>query len=354
MRIKLRLSKAFVLRFFILGLAIFLILGISILMFLDKYYLVDNSHIKGILTSSTTISKVDVSLPSDAQGVSFSADGDYMSYTENNNIQVVDLNSGVKKTVVASDSMSISFYKWVSDRDRLILAEKSDNDKYFKLYYYDVVNNDTVEIADAMSQSIVKITANGKSDAVTDIQMSTLTNLIYVKMTNSSKVSHLYKIDIMVKGGSIYMPYNNIGTINLLKGDDKLLYENLDNNKIYLRGRSAPFTVDKKKYFKVLGSDDNDVIYLAEYDNDSSKTSNFYYGNDTTGWTKVTPNLPVNISDVFVSNSGQIYVNDVTGSALINFKNNSQTKYSGKFLGIYSDGIISVENNQVLRTKFSQ
>jgi hypothetical protein len=293
-----------------------------------------------------------VYLPQDAQNVSYSSDGDYISYMENGSIQVVDLDSGEENTVAASVNMSISYYKWVGDRDRLILAEKADSNRYFKLYYYDVINNNTVEIANGLTQSNIMIDANGKSDAVTDIQMSTLTNLIYIKMTNSNQISHFYEINIMAQGDSIYLPYYHVGAINLLNDDDKLLYENLDNNKIYLYGRSTAFTIDNKKYFKILGSDDNDVIYLAEYDASSNQTSNIYYGNDTQGWIMSSFNKPTNINDIFISESGQIYIDDSADSVLYNILTNSQTRYVGKFIGIYSGGIISQNDSLIVRTNF--
>jgi hypothetical protein len=60
----------------------------------------------------------------------------------------------------------------------------------------------------------------------------------------------------------------------------------------------------------------------------------------------------VNITDIFVSTSGQIYVNDTTNSVLFKFNDNPQTQYLDKFAGIYAEGIISLQNNQVIRTKF--
>jgi hypothetical protein len=353
----LKLTKTFLFRFFILGLVVFLILGISALIFLDKYYLVDNSNFEMVLTSSKKTINAKVYLPQNVQKVLYSDDGDYISYIENDSIQVVDLNSGEKSTIAASDNMTLSYYKWVSNRDRIILAEKSDSKKYFKIYSYDVVNKNTVEIYDVIKKSSMKIDTNGNSDAVTDIQTSNSTNIFYVKMTNSNHISHLYYFDANLKRGNIYLPYNNIGTINLLNSDDKLLYENLDNNKIYLRGRSTAFTIENKKYFKILGSDNNDVIYLAEYDGSSNKTSYIYYGNDSKKWVKSTPNMQLNISDIFVSTNGQIYVNDAANSVLFNITDSShslKTEYSGKFVGIYAEGIISLQNSQVIRTKFSK
>lgn len=324
------------------------------LIFLEKYYLQDNSNFEISLASSKKSTNVKVDLPQNAQKVLFSDDGDYISYIENDSIQVVDLNSGVKNTVTASDNMTLSYYKWAIKLDRLILAEKSDTKKYFKIYTYDIINKNKVEIYDVLHNKSMVINANGNSDTVTDIQMSNSTSIFYVKMTNSNKISHLYTFDRSLNRGNIYLPYNKIGTINLLNSDDKLLYENLDDNKVYLRGRSSALTVDNKKYFKILGSDNNDVIYLAEYDGNSNKTSYIYYGNDSKPWVKSAPNMQLNISDIFVSTNGQIYANDATNSVLFNITDNSKTEYSGKFIGIYSEGIISLQNNQVIRTKFSK
>jgi hypothetical protein len=356
--LNLRLPKVFYFRFFLLGLAIFMIAGISILLFLDKYYLADNSDIQGTLVSSKISKNAKVTLPQDAKNVLYSLDGDYITYMENNKIQVIDLNSGDKKEVVADNNMSISYYKWVGDRDRIILAEKSTNNSYFKLYYYDVVNNNTVEISDGIKQSIIKIPANGKSDAVTDIQLSTFTSRIYIKMTNSSKTTHMYKMNIMASGGSINLPYNNIGTINLLTNDDILLYENLANNRIYFRGKSSPFTItenkEAKKYFKIIGSDNEDVIYLAGYTQGSSKTSTVYYGNDTKGWAVSTLSQQADLKDIFVSSSGEIYVNYVDNNLIFKINDGLQFIYPGKLIGVYTDGIISLQNNQVIRTNFAK
>ena len=335
-----------------------MIAGISILLFLDKYYLMDNSNVTGVLVNSKINTNAKVIMPQDAKNIMYSADGDYITYIENDKIQVIDLSSGDKKEVVADDKMTFSFYKWVGDRDRLIIAEKSTSNSYFKLYYYDVINNNTVEISNGSNQSIIKIPANGKSDAVTDIQMSPFTNLIYIKMTNSSKTTHIYRMTIMASGGNIYLPYNNIGTINLLTNDDILLYENLSTNKIYLRGKSAAFTIkganETIKYFKIIGSDNEDVIYLAGYTQGSTKSNSVYYGNDAKGWTMSTLSQPVDFSNIFVSISGEICVNYAEYNVIFRINDGLQTKYPGKLIGVYTDGIISLQNNQVTRTKFSK
>ena len=101
------------------------------LFFVDKFYLSDETSFntkKIDVTAKKEPNKINVKVPSDAKNVSISYNGDYVSYYENGTIKVIDTSNNKKKEINFEAGAKLSSYKWLTDREIMIIAEKyTDN-----------------------------------------------------------------------------------------------------------------------------------------------------------------------------------------------------------------------------------
>ena len=86
---------------------------------------------------------------------------------------------------------------------------------------------------------------------------------------------------------------NSVGNIASVRHEDKLVYEGLVYNKIYVTGRDEPISVKGVEKLTLIGTDYNDNMYLGELkDNLVSKV---YYGKtsqDTSEWKAFNLQIP--------------------------------------------------------------
>jgi hypothetical protein len=346
-----RITKKFAIRTTILALIVFFILETAVMIFLEKYYLADRGKIEIHQVSDTAVTyKNNVTMPENVENIQYSSDGDYVSYFSDNSVYILDLLKNSTKKVDAAENNKICTYKWVMDTDRIEIAEKNSSKNYFKFYYYDILRNEKVEIDNGTEHKVLTIKLKSSSEKVTDFQMSKGTGTIFIKITNSSNISRLCMMDRMADVTYYTLPNKKIGNMTLFSKDVELIYENISNNQIYVVGKTAPLNIDGKKELKLLGSDQNDFLYVADVKD--NLINYIYYGNATVPWTKLTPNKSVDISDIYITLTGKIYINDKANSILYSQTDNKYTKYQGKLLGVFSNGVLSIQNHKIFRTSF--
>jgi hypothetical protein len=257
--------------------------------------------------------------------------------------------------VPANNGMEISYYKWIYDRSRLILAKKPINLKngaFFKLYYYDVDSKSKVEIFNEVNNKSIKIPINNINEKINSVDMSNLTNVIYVKLWSSNNYSRVYSINIMAQEKSINTVTHNIGKIISTQKDDVLLYENLSNRKVYRNGSNSAISIDGKSNLSLIGIDNNDNVYLALADN--NKTKLIYFGNiSNESWKKVEMNTEEVINKIYVNFKGQIFVQDSSKSIIKELVTGKGTYYNGEIIGMYDNEIISEKNSEITKATFN-
>lgn len=338
--------------FFAFG--IILIFGIETLaaFYLNSFYIKDSGSYSMVRVSNVDAKKASLkkaSIDSGAAKFSVSYDGNYLSYLLDGSLVIVDISSGKKTTVHNADNMKISDFKWIYDRNRMIITEiaTGGNSYYGKMYYFDMKDKKLVEIRDNYNNRDVKITLNGNSDNISDLDMSAETNLTFLKVTYSSGNSRLWESNIMVSTNSLKNAVTKkIGRISCLKMTETLFYEDSDSCKVYRYGSSAPIDISGHTKFKLLGVDQNDNVYLASMN--GSTADCIYYGNPLQkNWNKINTVGSVYSTRLCVTYQGAVYQDDHSNSKLINLKTKKVTKYSGSVIGIYDNGFLSRNNNQV-------
>ena len=320
------------------------------LFYADNYLLASDTSIKTKKIVKSDVKKPDpqISVPENAKDVSVSFDARYLAYYDGDVLKVVDTKTGEEKQVEFNDGVQVSFYKWLPDRNRMLIAEKetSNHSSNFKLAYYDVDK--------AVKEDIKNLDWANKKAEVEDIQASPLTNVIYVKVDNGGGRSSIYWINIMKEMKKVDTRAYMIGNIRVVPHEDTLLYEDLTYHRIYATGQDEHINVEGVSNPSLIGVDDNDNVYIGETEND--KVSKIYYGDikDTGNKFQVIDlRGSVDKNDIFITNQGKVYINDNLKGTVKEFGSGKEYTYQGTFLQTYSDGVVSISDGKLVKTQFN-
>ena len=292
------------------------------LFYLNNYFLAGNTAVKSqkVVNSKIKIAKFNV--PDNAKTINVSYDGSYIAYYLDNVLYVVNTITGESNNVSFSSGVTVSFYKWVPDRNRMLISEKKNSN--LSLSYYDVDKSQKNNISDI---AMVSPTAE-----VTDIEAAPLPNVIYMKVANDAKSDAIYWENIMKSKKKINTKTNNIGNIEVVPHEDKMVYEDLTNNKVDVTGMNNALSFSGSTKSCLLEIDDNDQVYIGNVDSNNN-IDKIYFGSlkdNTSNWQTIQLSSPVSKADLFVTTSGKVYINDNLKSTVTEFqtgKKNSLQRY---------------------------
>lgn len=325
------------------------------LFYVDKYILTSDTSIKTkkIVKSETKKQEIDVKVPDNATHINASFNGRYLAYYDGDVLKVIDTKTGEEKKVDFADGVKVSYYKWLSDRNRMLIAEKEvgKQSSSFKLVYYDVDKDVKEDIKELNSK---ELGYENKKSEVEDIQASPLTNIIYVKVAGSGGMSSLYWINIMKETKKVDTMAYRVGKIKVLPHEDKLVYEDLDHQGIYMTGQDEPLKVNGVNNPSLIAVDDNDNVYIGE--TQDKKVTRIYFGTVKEGSNtlqSIDLKGAVDRDSLFVSSQGKIYINDNLKGAVREVSTGKEYNYTGNFVQMYTDGIISISDGKLVKTLFN-
>jgi len=120
---------------------------------------------------------------------------------------------------------------------------------------------------------------------------------------------------------------------------------------VFSNSNNLPIEIDGQSNLSLLGTDNNDNIYLALTNND--KTDLIYYGNMTNhNWEKVYIKKTTDPKNIYVNLKGQIFVKDDPKSIIYEISTGKDIHYSGTLIDMYQDGMISEQDHQIINTIF--
>jgi len=329
--------------------SIWIIVSLSLqclgLFYLDHYFLATDSKVitkQVVENKSNKLKNIDIKIPENAQNILVSYDAKYLSYFEDGELKIVNCKDGKVKTIDSEDGTKISFSEWLPDRNRMLLVEKNSNDESSNLilYSYDVLKSEKLKVKE--------LSSGGINSEVQDIQLSTLTGVTYVNVSNNGNKNKIYRIDRMGDITKINTIPNLVSNIALVRHEDKLVYEGLVYNKIYAVGLQEPISFNGAEKLTLIGTDNDDDVYIGELKN--NLVSKVYHGKisqDTNQWKVLTLQNPVGKNDIFVSPSGKVYQNDALKGVLTEINSGSQTSYVGELSQLYTKGIVSILNHKI-------
>ena len=196
--------------------------------YIDHYFLATDSNVvskKVVEDVSTKTKNVDITIPTNAENILVSYDAKYISYYDDEKLVTVNCLTGETKNIKSEDGCNISYASWVTGRNRMILVENDESSNLI-LYSYDVVKD--------LKLKTIELEWGGANPKIEDIQTAPLTGLIYVKVSNSSNNSSIYRIDRNPDMSKIDTIPKLVGNMVLIRYEDKLLYEGSVYNKIYI------------------------------------------------------------------------------------------------------------------------
>jgi len=329
--------------------SIWIIVSLSLqclgLFYLDHYFLATDSKVttkQVVENKNDKLKNIDIKVPTNAENILVSYDAKYLSYFEDEKLKIVNCKDGKVKTIDSEEGTKISFSEWLPDRNRMYLVEKNSNDESSNLvlYSYDVLKGEKLKVKE--------LACGGTNSEVQDIQLSTLTGVTYVNVSNNGKKNSIYRIDRMGDITKINTIPNLVSNIALVRHEDKLVYEGLIYNKIYAAGAQAPISFNSAEKLTLMGTDNDDNVYIGELNN--NLVSKVYYGKtsvDTNQWKTLTLQKPAGKSDLYVLPSGKVYQNDTLKGVLTEISSGTQTSYPGKLSQLYTKGIASILNNKI-------
>lgn len=317
------------------------------LFYVNNYVLSEQTSYKSkkVVVDDSKKSEINVNVPDDSTDINISFDGKYLAYYEGDALKVVNTNTGEARDVEFGDGVKVSFYKWLPDRNRMLIAEKTTqkNGSGFTLSYYDVDKDAKVDIK--------KLSWADSKSEVEDIQLSTLTNVIYVKVAHSGMRSSIYKINIMNEMENVDTKSYLVGTIRSIQHSDKLAYEDLTYHRIDITGVSKSITIKGVDNPSLIAMDGDDNIYVGQVMND--KVVKIYSGSwkdDPSTWKVTELDNPMNKDDIYIGQDDKVYLNDSLKGVIKDVAAGKETAYQGRMINIYSDGIASVYDGKLIKT----
>lgn len=317
----------------------------SAFFYINKYILSTTSikiQSKKVTTANINPT-VAVKIPTAAENLKASYDGNYIAY-DNNGLNIIDTSSGLNK--VLELEASGAFFTWLPDRNRILIVETSKKNykKTFKLDYYDA---DRDEIG-----NIIEFNAFDRTAKIKDLKISTITNSIYIKVEDGNGKIKIYYLNIMKKLKKVKTRVTNVGNIEVIPNKSSMVYEDVTHGRIYVTNLKKPLTFNNMVPKSLLGMDNEDNIYIGE--RIAGKISKIYYGSldeNNITWGSYILKSPVDKEDIYVTKAGAIYVNEVQNEKLFNVKTTEYTNYKGILLEITSDSIISIYQQRLILTK---
>lgn len=317
----------------------------SILFYINHYFLNTDSKAttkRVSLDKNKQTKKININVPVDAERILVSYDAKYLSYYENGELKIVNCEDGSIKSIEGEEKDKIYFCQWLPDRNRMLLIEKKSDNESSKsvLYFYDT--------SEGKKEKIINLALADIKAEVDDIQLSILTGVIYVKASSDGEQSNIYRIERMKHITRVNTIPKYVSNMLLTRREDNLVYEGSVYNKIYATRLKESISIEGIDKLTLIGSDDDDNMYVGELKN--GLVSKIYYGKtseDTTKWKSFDLKEPTLKDNLFVSSIGKVYQNDAPKGALMEINSGTETKYEGKLLGLYSDGVVYLANNKI-------
>lgn len=331
---------------------------IPVFFYLDKYYFATETNFKikkDTNTSKNVVSDLKIKVPDDAKQTKLSYNGKYLSYYEGTDIVVTDTKNGTVKKISCEEDSKPSFYKWLPDRDRILIAEKvsSRRGNSFKLYKYDMVRAQKELITGKDHQQPLYIDALNSRSEVVDMEMSTLNNELYIKVNSGGMRNTIYRIDVNSNLNRVRTSSYLVGNIRLISHkENTVLYEDTLNHKVFMYSENNNVSIKGINNPRLIGVDGDDNVYIASIEND--KVTNIYYGDiekDNGNWKQISLNEPTDIENIYLTDDGTVYYNDLLKGKIKNSKNGSEINYNGTFLQVYNGGIASINSEGMLIKK---
>lgn len=325
-----------------------IILQIGGLFILDQFVFKLSSDFKSkkIDIEADKTKDINVNIPTDAESINISYNGKYLSYYLDGKLYMEDTKAGTKNEVETENNGEILYYKWLSDRDRIIIAEKIEKDGVSKIHLI------TYNPKNSSESFVSEVCTYQQNMEVKKITESTITGVYYVNIYKGGMKSTVYRIDINNDLSKVSLQADVLGNMQVIPHIDRLVYEDEVNNKFFVTSPNKELIFNSNKNLTLLGIDREDVIYIGELNGD--KISSLIYGKieeDTSTWKTLSLEAVVSRNDLYFTDNSEILINDNLKGSVKNLTTGNEVEYEGKLIQIKEDFIATVDNEGKLSYK---
>jgi len=289
-----------------------------------------------------------VKISEKAKEIKVSYNGSYAAFTVDSKLEILDVKNNKRKKTIDASNGYITYYRWLTDRNILIYSKTVSN-----------MNGSCVEVITYdpeldVERSYPNISELPEFSEVVDIQFSTITNIVYVKVKLSESQAEIYKYNIMDE--LKYVTSTGINTV--IKETiyrDSLVYQD-DNSKIYVRDgekntiKALPF----EGKMVLLGIDSKDRIFIGEL-SDENKIARIHYGGIDNYFEKelmsVQLDVPVTSDRIIISQNGVVYELMEGEKTLKEIKSGRHITFYGNFIEMLNNYIVTMDGKYLKITE---
>ena len=288
--------------------------------------------------------EIDASVPADAENTSISYNGKYLTYQKDGKLYVEDTQTGENNEVITKDNGEILYHKWLSDRDRIIIAEKAEIQGVNKvqLLTYNPKDNSQIVV-----KTICDYTDNME---IRKISASVLTGVYYIDVYKGGMKSTLYRVDRNEDLTQVFLNANILGNLEVIPREDRLIYEDKTNNSFYITNPNNRLIFDSNINLALLGISKDGIVFVGELDEE--KISKIIYGSvdeDTSTWQTKELEDVINRDDVYFNENNEIIVNHNLEGKIKNLMTNEEIEYEGKMIEIKENFVATVDGDGKLQ-----
>jgi|GEM_PF-1562673 len=387
------------LRNLIIWIIISIIVQTSVLYYFDKYHFKDATDVtyKVAKAPEKKDKVISVSIPKDAKNITPSYTGKYAYYYSGNSIYTVNMATGKSNAIKLSEGIDIDdvCIGWSSTSDSIVMLELNKENLSLKMYtYYPDTNSKDPNLDSSNNQRTYYLGKN----AIISMKQNNLSTLIYIKAAYSKDSDKRYFSTLDTTNGLSQMdlPIKNVGDYYVFKPEDKLVYEDEVDKKVYI-SKVYTSTKQKENYtetktVKIDGVDNYKLISV--YDKNAyigklidGKISTIYYASIASGntendesnseaqssgnksshikssniiskrvntsddftadWQQIALSSPVYPKDLYISqNTGDIYTIDNLKGKVENIKTKKKTQFEGAYVAMSDDDVFSFDSDK--------
>jgi len=320
-----------------------------VLVYLNYFYLPFRGKVKATVFEQTGMvsNNWNIPIPDGAGNPCVSNSGRYAAYLYDGKLVVMDAVRKKEIAAISAEKGELTYHRWLPDRNMLIYASCSYVKKHsiVTISTYDVMTGDIRNYPD-----ISKLPLYSKA---VGIELSPITNIVYVKIKTGDERALIYKFNIM--DDCELIANTELGVvIRETNYSDKLIYQE-GNYMLVVRdgGNKTEYVLGFPGKMALLGIDSEDKVYAAELNQDG-KAVYVHYGEadtaDVSTWEKIPLNKAVDPERLIISRGGAIYLNMPEESRVLAIDVGREYKYTGELIEITDDYIVSRKQDQLTLT----
>lgn len=314
------------------------VIQLLILVFFNNYYL----DKKGASVQVVKYKELGgFQVPTGAANIKTSFDGKYAGCFLENKLFIYSLDKKMEKAMNSEEEI-VSYYKWLPDRETMIYAliKPETSQGVLEIKTYDV----TTEL-----ESSYPVMKNlPKASEIIGIELSPLTNVVYVEVKINNDEKNIYRFDIM--DNLDYVMTTALDTnIKEMHYSDQLVIQNNKKKIIIRNGKnnvSKSIFLEKKSV--LLGLDAEDNVFVGELDKDNNVVAVNYrnFSKDAVETWQQNPLKGAALAkDIVITPKGDIYI--VKENSLFNVIKDLEIPFAGTYVEISNNNLVTIENNEL-------